>query len=133
MWTRLPTQPQQYSKHRDFPKICAAKFETFTSPCFTLSVQQLFCHIPILLEESRDCNRADTSLEDPTPKQRLPISAFRLFPVYCGGGASDGGTGFPFAVSGSISSIRVPSGSKRLACRLPLTPVLISIFCPYSL
>src|SRR5712692_3431179 len=44
-----------------------------------------------------------------------------------GGGAIDGGTGFPSAVFGSINSIRVPSGSKRFACRFPFLPTLISI------
>jgi hypothetical protein len=40
------------------------------------------------------------------------------FPVwhsYCGGGAVEGGVGFPSMVFGSMISVRVPSGSKRFA------------------
>jgi hypothetical protein len=47
--------------------------------------------------------------------------------AHLGAGAVDAGTGLPLTVLGSISSIRVPSGSKRFAWRFPLTPVLISI------
>jgi len=39
-----------------------------------------------------------------------------------GGGAADEGTGLPSAGTGSMSSTRVPSGSKRLSWRLPFLP-----------
>src|SRR5262249_46145794 len=42
-----------------------------------------------------------------------------------GGGAVDDGTGLPSTVLGSINSTRVPSGSKRLACRLPFLPMFM--------
>src|SRR5262245_43461166 len=48
-------------------------------------------------------------------------------PDHLGGGAVDHGAGVPSTVTGSINSTRVPSGSKRLSCRLRLIPVLISI------
>jgi hypothetical protein len=46
---------------------------------------------------------------------------------HLGGGAVEGGTGFPSAVLGSINSMRVPSGSNRFACRFPLIPIFISM------
>src|SRR3954447_2857622 len=53
----------------------------------------------------------------------LPIEAAR---GYRGGGAEEDGAGVPSTVFGSISSMRVPSGSYRFSCRLRLMPVLIS-------
>src|SRR5213594_754135 len=43
----------------------------------------------------------------------LPIWGQLVYLI--GDGAIDGGTGFPSTVFGSINSMRVPSGSKRLA------------------
>src|SRR5262245_25391543 len=47
--------------------------------------------------------------------------------LHRGGGAVEGGAGFPSTVPGSISSTRVPSGSNRFNWRFRLTPVLTSI------
>src|SRR5262249_59715785 len=47
--------------------------------------------------------------------------------LHRGGGALELGAGFPSTVTGSISSMRVPSGSNRFNWRLRLTPVLGSI------
>ena len=46
---------------------------------------------------------------------------------YRGGGSVEDGAGWPSIVFGSISSMRVPSGSNRLICRLRLMPVRTSI------
>jgi hypothetical protein len=50
-------------------------------------------------------------------KQPFPVRATARFALlaYFGGGAADGGTGLPSIVFGSISSMRVPSGSNRFA------------------
>src|SRR5436309_2204856 len=50
----------------------------------------------------------------------------------CGAGAVDGGTGRPSNVAGSMISMRVPSGSKRLIWRFPFTPVFISVGALHS-
>ena len=60
----------------------------------------------------------------------LRISSNVPLAYLIGGGAMDGGTGFPSTVFGSINSIRVPSGSKRFAWRLPFLPTFISIGLP---
>src|SRR5258706_14625736 len=44
-----------------------------------------------------------------------------------GGGAVEGAVGLPSIVFASISSMRVPSGSNKFACRFRLTPVCILI------
>ena len=43
------------------------------------------------------------------------------------------GAGFPSTVSGSISSVRVPSGSYKFICRFRFVPVRISIGREYCL
>jgi hypothetical protein len=50
--------------------------------------------------------------------------------LYPGGSAVDGGAGLPSTVLGSINSVRVPSGSKRFACRLRLIPTCSTIGSP---
>ena len=47
----------------------------------------------------------------------------RPAPLGCGAGAVEFGAGWPSTVFGSMSSIRVPSGSYRLIWRFLLTPV----------
>ena len=54
------------------------------------------------------------------PGMRRPLHLW--ITAYCGGCAFEGGVGLPSIVSGSMISILVPSGSKRLACRLRLIP-----------
>ena len=57
-------------------------------------------------------------------------TTFHYFFPRFGSGASDGGTGWPSTVFGSISSTRMPSGSKRLSWRLRFLPVRASIGLP---
>jgi hypothetical protein len=47
--------------------------------------------------------------------------------AYLGAGAVDEGAGWPSMVFGSMSSMRVPSGSNTFTWRFLLTPTLISM------
>jgi nucleoside-diphosphate-sugar epimerase len=71
--------------------------------------------VPYQLDDSRFCRTFGAA---PTPIDHAVAETLGYSPVGCGGGALDGGTGLPSTVVGSISSMRVPSGSNRFTCRL---------------